>query len=371
MKFTVSTSDLQRVLAKIGGVVPTKSPMPILETFLFELVNSTLSITATDQIVSSTIAVQVTGAEDGRIAIPAKRLTDTVRSLPVTDATFVIDTALNKIRITTPNGEYSLTGEPAKEYPVVPEFKGTSEIVLDSSVLRKIVHRTAFAVSMDELRPAMMGILLQTNGKEIRAVSTDGHRLSRFIYRPEKGAQLGRDIIVPAKALGILLKGLETGLCTLSTSDTHVRFQYEQTVLVSRLIEETYPNYESVIPADNAKLLTINKDELTSSIRRVALYASASTHQVRFDVASNALKLSAQDIDFGGEAHEVLSCQYSAEPLEIGFNAMYLVDILSHIDGEQVTMRFSTSTRAGIVNPAETLPQEDTLMLIMPVRLNT
>ncbi len=371
MKFTVSTSDLQRVLSKIGGVVPTKSPMPILETFLFELVNGMLSVTATDQIVSSTIVLQVVGAEDGKIAIPAKRLTDTIRSLPVTDATFVIDTTQSKIRITTPNGEYSLTGEPAKEYPVVPEFKGTSEIVLDSSVLRKIVHRTAFAVSMDELRPAMMGILLQTNGKEIRAVSTDGHRLSQFVYRPEKGAQLGRDIIVPAKVLGILVKGLETGACTVSTSETHVRFQYEQTVLVSRLIEESYPNYESVIPLDNAKILTINREELINSIRRVALYASASTHQIRFDLASNALKLSAQDVDFGGEAHELLPCQYAAEGMEIGFNATYLVDILSHIDGDQITMKFGTSTRAGIVKPAEAPAQEDTLMLIMPVRLNS
>ena len=371
MKFTVGTSDLQRFLSKIGGVIPAKSPMPILETFLFELVNNTLSITATDQIVSSSIAVQVTGAEDGKIAIPAKRLMDTIRSLPVTDATFTIDVALSKIRITTPNGEYSLTGESAKEYPVVPEFKGISEIVLESSILRKLVHRTSFAVSIDELRPAMMGILLQTNGKEIKAVSTDGHRLSKFVYRPEKGAQLGRDIIVPAKVMGILVKGLETGACTVSTSDTHVRFQYEQTVLVSRLIEESYPNYDSVIPLENTRILVINREELINSIRRVALYASASTHQIRFDLASNALKLSAQDVDFGGEAHELLPCQYSAEPLEIGFNSMYLVDILSHIDGEQVTMKFGSSTRAGIVNPTEAPPQEDTLMLIMPVRLNT
>jgi len=359
------------MLSKIGGVIPAKSPMPILETFLFELVNSTLSVTATDQIVSSTIATQVTGAEDGKIAIPAKRVMDTIRSLPATDATFTIDVTANKIRITTPNGEYLLTGEPAKEYPVVPEFKGISEMVLDASVLRKLIHRTSFAVSIDELRPAMMGILLQTNGKEVRAVSTDGHRLSRFVYRPEKGAQLGRDIIVPAKVMGILVKGLEAGPCTISTSDTHVRFKYEQTVLVSRLIEESYPNYESVIPLENTRLMTINRDELINSIRRVALYASASTHQIRFDIASNALKLSAQDVDFGGEAHELLPCQYSADPLEIGFNSMYLVDILSHLDGEQVTMKFSSPTRAGIVSPAETPSQEDTLMLIMPVRLNT
>lgn len=369
MKFTVGTSDLQRILGKLGGVIPSKSPMPILETFLFELVNSTLSITATDQIISSTITLQVKGEEDGRIAIPAKRLSDMIRSLPPTDAVFTIDVALNRVKITTATGDYSLTGEPAREYPQVPEFVGTTETKLESGVLRKIVHRTSFAVSTDELRPPMMGILLQTNGKEIRAVATDGHRLSRFIYRPEKGADLGRDVIVPAKAMGILVKGLEAGACTVSTSATHVRFSYDQTVLVSRLIEETYPNYEVVIPKENNRLLTIKRDDLINAIRRVSLFASASNHQVRFDLVQNGLKLSAQDADAGGEAHEALECQYDAEPMEIGFNATYLLDILTHIEAEQVVMRFSAPTRAGIVGPSESPENEDTLMLIMPVRL--
>lgn len=371
MKFTVGTSDLQRILAKLGGVVPAKSPMPILETFLFDLVNTTLSITATDQMISSTMTLQVSGSEDGRIAIPAKRLSDTIRSLPVSDAIFTIDVQSNKIRIVTPNGEYVLTGESAKEYPLVPPFKGTGGVVLESAVLRKLIHRTSFAVSIDELRPAMMGMLLQAAGSEIRAVATDGHRLSRFVYTSKEPVKLSRDIIVPAKAMGILFKALETGSCTMSTSDTHVRFEFDQTILVSRLIEETYPNYESVIPADNTRVLTINRDDFIGSIRRVSLYANASTHQVRLDIGANAVKVSAQDVDFGGEAFETLPCLYSAEPLEIGFNANYLVDILSHLDGDQVLLRFSTPTRAGIVVPAETPATEESLMLIMPVRINT
>jgi DNA polymerase III subunit beta len=369
MKFTVGTSDLQRILGKLGGVIPSKSPMPILETFLFELVNNVLSITATDQIISSTITLEVKGEQDGKIAIPAKRLTDTIRSLPVTEAVFVIDVVANKIKISTPTGEYSLSGESAKEYPEVPEFVATATTTLDSSILRKIVHRTAFAVSSDELRPSMMGILLQANGTEIRAVATDGHRLSRFVYRPEKGAKLAKDVIVPAKALGILVKGLETGPCTVSTSNTYVKFTYDQTVLMSRLIEETYPNYEVVIPKENNKLLTIKREDLINAIRRVSLFANASNHQVRFDLAAGNLKLSAQDADAGGEAHESLPCTYDVDPMEIGFNATYLMDILAHIDSEQVTMKFSAPTRAGIVYPADAPENEDTLMLIMPVRL--
>jgi DNA polymerase III subunit beta len=371
MKFTVSTSDLQRILSKLAGIIPSKSTMPILETFLFELVNNTLTITATDLIISSSIGMDTKGSEDGTIAMPAKRLLDTMRSLPETSATFVIDITTNKIRITTPNGEYMLTGESAKEYPQVPPFQGSSEFTVESSALRKIVHRTSFAVSTDELRPAMMGILFQATGSAITAVATDGHRLSRVRYTTEAPAKLNKDVIVPAKAMAILAKAVESGTCSVSISDTHIRFVYDHSVLVSRIIEETYPNYESVIPQDNTKLAIVNRDQAIASIRRVSLYASATTHQVKLELGANSLKLSAQDIDFGGEATETLPCEYAGESLEIGFNATYLSDILAHMDTERIMFKFSSSTRAGIIVPAEELQHESTIMLIMPVRLNT
>jgi DNA polymerase-3 subunit beta len=371
MKFIVNISDLQRTLTKLGGIIPAKSTMPILETLLFELVGDSLMITATDIIISSTMTLDIKGEENGKIAIPAKRLMDTVRSLPDTDAVFLIDTDTSKVRIKTPNGEYALTGEPAINYPQVPAFKGISEFVMDGSVLRRLINRTAFAVSVDELRPAMMGVLLQVNDTELKAVATDGHRLARIIYRSQQSIKLDHNIVVPAKALVILGKAVETGECTISVSDTHVRFLSDHSVLVSRLIEETYPNYESVIPLDNMKSMTISREQIISSVRRVALYASASTHQIRMEIASDSLRISAQDIDFGGEANETLSCSYTADPLEIAFNALYLIDILSHLDAAQIMMKFSNSTRAVIVTSVESSPQEDEIMLIMPFRLNT
>jgi DNA polymerase-3 subunit beta len=370
MKFSVSTLDLQRVLAKIGGVIPAKSTMPILENFLFELNEHALMITATDLMISSTITLNVQGIENGKIAIPAKRLVDTVRSLPTTDAAFSIDAASNKITIATKTGTYSLTGESAAEYPILPAFKETGKFTIDAAVLRKMIHRTAFAVSSDELRPAMMGILLQVREHGIRAVATDGHRLSRVLTKEVHGAKLGRDIIVPGKTMLLMVKAVESGSCEVSVSDSHVMFSFDHTVMVSRLIDETYPNYESVIPTDNTKIMTIGREALIESIRRVALYASATTHQVRFDISPDGLRVSAQDIDFGSEARETIAATYTAEPLEIGFNATYLTDILTHMDGEQVEMRFSSSTRAGIVAPAQPSEQEDVIMLIMPVRLN-
>jgi DNA polymerase-3 subunit beta len=370
MKFTANSIELQRTLNKVGGVVPAKSTMPILENILCELSNNLLTITATDMATSLTVSLQVRGTEDGKIAIPAKRLMDTMKSLPDTSTVFLIDTATNKVKITTENGEYGLTGEPAKDFPPVPPFKGTSELSLDSNLLRGLIHRTTFAVSTDELRPAMMGVLFQAKDNELRVVSTDGHRLVRLIYRQEQPVAIERDVVIPAKALLILGKSIDEGDTTISISDTHVRFSFGQSFLVSRLIDEAYPNYEAVIPTENDKQMTAKRDEMISSIRRVALYASATTHQIRFDIGKSALQIMAQDIDFGGEARETIPCTFTGDTLEIGFNSVYLIDILTHLESEHVAFRFSTPTRAGIVSPVGG-DGSSILMLVMPVRLST
>jgi len=370
MKFTANSIELQRTLNKVGGVVPAKSTMPILENILCELSGNALTITATDLAISLTVSLEVRGSEDGRIAIPARRLMDTMRSLPDTGATFAVDVASSKIKITTDNGEYMLTGEPAADFPAVPAFKGSSELTLEASTLRGIIHRTTFAVSTDELRPAMMGVLFQAKESELRAVATDGHRLVRLIERQPKPPAMKRDVVIPAKALQVLGKSIDEGNTAIAISDTHVRFTFGRSVLISRLIDEAYPNYESVIPADNDKLMTVKRDDMISSIRRVALYASATTHQVRFDIAKTGLQVTAQDIDFGGEARETVACTFTGEKLEIGFNSIYLSDILSHLESEQVTFRFSTPTRAGIVTPVGD-DGDRIMMLVMPVRLNT
>lgn len=372
MKFTTTTGELQRVLAKVSGVVPTKSTMPILENMLFDLLNNTLTITATDMELTQTISTEVKGSEDGRIAVPAKRLLDTIRSFGNADEVrFTVDIPASKINIKVGKGDFNLTGESAKEFPAVPPFQGKDEVTLDAAVLKRIIHRTVFAVSTDELRPAMMGVLLQQKDKELRAVSTDGHRLVRFGYKLPRTAGLKRDIIIPAKALNIVGKSIEGGSVKMGMSDTHVKFEFDKTELVSRLIDETYPNYETVIPTENDKALTANRDAMMTAVRRVALYASATTHQVKLSLKKNQITVSAQDIDFGGEAKEVVDAEYGSEDLDIGFNSTYLVDILAHLDAEQVTFKFSSPTRAGIVSPAGEKTDEDILMLVMPVRLNT
>lgn len=370
MKFTVESSELQKSLTKISGVVPSKSTLPILENILFSLSGNTLKLIATDLEISMSSVLEVRGSEDGSLAVPAKRVMDTLRALPDTQLIFHTDNTSFKIRMITENGEYNLIGESSQDYPVVPEFKGESEIVFEGALISSMISKTIFSVSTDELRPAMTGLLLQFKNKEMSAVATDGHRLVRVIYSNIQQAKPHKDIIVPSKALLLISKAVETGSNTLSVNTTHIKFSFKNFTLTSRLIEENYPNYESVIPLDNEKKLSIDRNTLLASVKRVSLYSSNTTHQVRFSIKKNELKLAAEDIDFGGEARERITCNYNDDDLEIGFNAIYLIDILSHIDSDEVVFNFSSSVKAAIIAPAIKKEHEDVLMLVMPMRLN-
>jgi DNA polymerase-3 subunit beta len=370
MKFTVLSSDIQKALTKISGVIPSKSTLPILENILFSLEKNTLRLIATDLEISMAAHIEVKGSEDGTIAVPARRVMDTIRALPEIQLVFHADQATKKIKMITEIGEYNLVGESSEEYPAIPEFTGENEISLEGSVLSAMITRTIFSVSTDELRPAMTGLLLQIQQNEMRAVATDGHRLVKITYSNIQQAKPQKDIIIPAKALLLVSKTIENDTNTISINATHIKFSFKNFTVTSRLIEENYPNYESVIPLDNNKKLSINKNSLLSSVRRVSLYSSSATHQVRFSLKENELKLSAEDVDFGGEAREKIPCVYNAEELEIGFNSGYLVDILTHIEAEQIEIQLSTPVRAAIIAPLEHKQNEDVLMLVMPMRLN-
>jgi DNA polymerase-3 subunit beta len=349
MKFSVSSVELQRNLANIGGVIPQKSTLPILENFYFDVDGDTLSITATDLEISMTVHLKVKGATNGKVVIPAKRLLETIRALPSTDVGFKADLNTHKIEMTTQNGQYRLTGESTENYPTIPEFTGQNELVLSSDELHRLIGKTEFAVSKDELRPAMNGVLLQIGKKELRAVATDGHRLVQFTNKSFSSAKEA-DVIIPVKALGLVAKCLD-GDSKVLFNDTHIMFSLGNITLISRIIEEKYPNYESVIPLDNEKKLVVDKNQILSSVRRAALYASSTTHLVRFSLSKGSITISAEDIDFGSEARETLSCEFSSEAMEIGFNAGYMLDILSHIDTDEALFLFSTSSRAAIVKP--------------------
>ena len=374
MKFSVVSNDLHKALSKIISVVPSKSTLPILENVLFELTGNDLRLTASDLELSMTVSLQVHGDSDGRIAIPAKKLNETLRALSGTDVTFNIDDSSRRINIKTEQGEYRMAGENAASFPEAESLEEDFALQMDTDLLRGIIAKTVYAVSTDDLRPSMMGVLFQWRAGEFYAVSTDGHRLVRIKHTgalSEAHSEGDRDVIIPAKALNIVSKALGEGTVGVVFGRSNVRITFGDMMLLSRIIDERYPNYESVIPQENEKVLVVNRAALIAAVHRCSIFSNAITNQVRFSVTKDEVRVSAEDIDFGGEAHETVPAQFSDDDsLDIGFNARYVVEALQHLDSEDVNFYFSAPTRAGLVGPKQDTGDLDILMLVMPLRLN-
>jgi DNA polymerase-3 subunit beta len=374
MKFSAVSSDLHKALSKIISVVPSKSTLPILENVLFELAGNELRLTASDLEISMTVALQVGGEGDGKVAVPAKKLNETLRALSSTDLMFTADESSHRIALKTDQGEYKMAGESAANFPEAEGIQEEFSLQLDTDLLRTIIARTVYAVSTDDLRPSMMGVLFQWKGEEFYAVATDGHRLVRIKHAgvlAEANTEGNRDVIIPAKALNIVSKSLGDGEVTVVFGRSNVRFTFGEMTLISRIIDERYPNYESVIPLENDKELTVSRAALIAAVQRCSIFSNAITNQIRFSVSKDELRVSAEDVDFGGEAREAVPASFSVdEELEIGFNARYITEALQHLTTDEVDFFFSAPTRAGLIQPKEQKEDLEILMLVMPLRLN-
>ncbi len=369
MKFNVSSSDLNAGLSAVIGAVPTKATLPILETILFESEDGRLKLTATDLEISIVEYIEADIEEEGAVAIPAKRLQETLRQLPNIPVFFTVDENHN-VTFSTDKGKYKLVGEDFDDYPDIPKMNEGVHLTTDTSLITNAIQRTMFAVSTDDLRPAMMGVYFDIGTSGSKFVATDGHRLVRFV-NSNLSSDTPLSFIVPEKALNLVSKALDGADCDLTISDDHVQFKSGNTIVITRLINEQYPNYESVIPRDNDKVLRIDKNQMLSTVKRVAVFSSSTTRQIRLQLSSDKITIRAEDIDMSSEAKETISCEYDSGEMEIGFNAKYLADILSNVDGDEATFEFSTPNRAGIVKPADEDEGEEMLMLVMPVMLNS
>lgn len=371
MKFTITVKDFAQALGRISSATPQRSPMPILENILLQLEGSVLSLTATDMDITITTKVDVRGERNGSMLLPAKRLVDTVRALEQGELTLDADPDSKRTTLVTTSGEYKLSGLDAGEFPQLAKFEPQISLPLPFAKFSGMVERTIFACSADEFRPAMTGVLFQFRPNEIRAVATDGFRLVRVIdheMQPHVGESI--DVIVPPKALQLVTKALSATDVSLEANATHIRFSDGGTTITARLIDETYPNYESVIPQANDKRMIVRREDLLNTVKRVSLYSNMQTRQVRMRMEGNALRVAAEDIDTGGEAFEKITCDYSDDNLEIGFNSLFVREALDRIEAEEVTFDFSTPLRPSLISPYGKANGQDVLMLLMPIRLN-
>lgn len=372
MKFIVSSTALFSHLQAVSRVINSKNTLPILDCFLFELQDKTLSVTVSDTETTMVTSVEVKESDkDGRFAVVAKTLLDALKEIPEQPLCFEISDKL-EIIIHYQNGKYSLIGQNADEYPKPATLGDNSvRVEIGADVVLNGINRAVFATADDELRPVMNGIYFDITTEDITMVASDGHKLVRYKTFAAQGEERAA-FILPKKPANLLkgLLGREAGNIVIEFDERNAVVMMEKFRMVCRLIEGRYPNYNSVIPQNNPYKVTVDRQILLSALKRVSIFSSQSNSLVKLKLDENEIVVSAQDIDFSTSAEETQVCQYAGTPMSIGFKSTFLIDILSNIAAPEIIIELADPSRAGVIVPLEQEANEDMLMLLMPMMLN-
>ncbi len=370
MEFIVSSSYLLKQLQVLGGVISTNNSMPILENFLFELDENELQVSASDLETTVLAKLSVQSQSKGSVAVPAKLLLETLKTFPEQPLTFLV-TSNNTISISSEQGNYELAYVDSAEFPKVEELDHPSNTVISGHILANAISKTIFASGNDELRPVMNGVFFQFSPQELTFVATDAHKLVKYSRTDVVSNQLA-EFIVPKKPLN-LLKGILQGSdsdVSIDYNDSNAKFTFDDIELICRLVDGKYPNYEAVIPKENPNKLVVDRTHLLSSSKRVSIFSNKTTHQIRLNINSVELVISAEDIDYSNRAIERLSCQYQGDDMQIGFNSRFFNEMLNNLNSTEVQLEMSLPSRAGILTPVDGLDEgESVTMLVMPIML--
>ena len=371
MNFIVSSTQLQRQLQTLSGVLNTSNTLPILDHVLFELAPQQLKITATDLETTISATIQVESTSEGKLAVPARLLLDTVKTFPEQPLTFSLADN-NTLEISSEQGKYALAYANADEYPQAAEVVDASSLSIQGDTLATAINNTIFASGNDDLRPVMSGVFFQLSSSGMTFVATDAHKLVKY-ERTDVVAPETAEFIMPKKPLNLLksvLVGREEEV-TVNYNNSNVQFSFDETVVICRLIDGKYPNYEAVIPKENPNVMSINRVQLLNTVKRVSIFSNKTTHQIRLRIAGAELHISAEDIDFSNKAEERLTCSFQGDDMQIGFNARFLTEMLSNLSSDEIQLELSLPNRAGIITPVDGLNEgEQVTMLVMPVMLN-
>lgn len=378
MKFIVNSQQLLKQLQSLSGVLTSNNTMPIINCFHLHLEEGSLTVKTTD--LSTTLVARME-VETGRmekaeeVAIPSKMLLEILKSFDDVPVTFSVDPQSHAIELSSGQGEYHLAGMDADTYPTMPTAEGTATVVMSCEALVNAINKTYFATSNDEMHQQMSGIYCEMTPDGVTFVATDAHKLVRYRRRDVTSAE-STNFILPKKPItivkNILAARKEDGEVTMEYNNTNLFITFDNFYIVCRLVDGRYPNYEAAIPKDNPNKLVVDRQSFINTLRRVSIFASEATRQVRLSIGKDSLTISAEDLEFSNNAKETIPCQFEGEGMEIGFNAKFLTEMISNLDSEQVLMEMSHPSRAGIIFPygddAED-KQDDILMLVMPVML--
>lgn len=375
MKFVVSSTELLGHLQAISRVISSKNTLPILDNFLFNLSGNDLEITASDLESTLITRMKLENTEgDGIIALPARILLDTLKEFSAQPLTFEINLETMAVVLSSENGKFNLVGQNGIDFPALPVIKKDKKFTftIDAEVMLAGITKTLFATADDELRPVMGGIFIEASTDRITFVASDAHKLVRY-QRTDARADDNASFILPKKPASLLRNILprETGPFKVEFDNKNAFFNLNDYKVVCRLVEGNYPNYNSVIPKNNPRKVTVDRVEFYNTLKRVSVFSNQASNLVKLQLTGNQATVSAQDIDFSISANERIKCQYDGDEIEIGFKSVFLLEILANISSQDVMIELADPTRAGLFLPAETENEsEDLLMLLMPMMIN-
>lgn len=371
MKFSIQRDEIYEALQKVVSVIPQRSTITMTQNIKFSVSGDQLDLMATDLEITMISHVKPTSVEEeGVIALPGRQVHDLIRELPNLPLTF--ETSSNyRLVLRSDFGEYKIGGEDPAKFPEKPQINEVQEIQFPNDVLRRLIDKTIFATSTDELRPALTGVFFEIGKNAVQTVATDGHRLALIKYSDEALPADETNAIISTRALNFVLRSIEfDGVTAMSLGDKHALFYMDNTQLYARLIEEMYVDYSRVMPSETNYKLVMNTNDLASSIKRVSLFSNPITTQVVLKITPDHVEIQAEDKDFGGEAKEDIAHEFfDGEEFKIGFNSRYIQTVLRHVDSEQVVLQLVRPDYAVLVKPADLPDNEEQVMLLMPIRL--
>ena len=369
MQFSIEKKFLLSQIQNVSKVSPVRSTMAILNSIFFEVEGNKLSLRTSDLEITMSTTFKVNGIEDGSVAVPVRVILDLVSEAEEGDINFEANEEGN-ITLHTGKGVFKVMGRPGEEFPSIPKVVVLNEVKIENKIFRRMIQKSIFAVSKDELKPALLGVLFHFSKKELRAVATDGHRLVRCIRKDYTSNEFDGEVIIPTKFLNLIVGYLtDDGSTSLTIGENHVKVELDSTVIYSRIIDERFPDYESVIPKDNDKTLIADINKLMSTIRRILIFSNKTTHQISFSLSKKVAKISTVDQETMSSADEEIDVDYKGGDIVLGYNGEYVKEILKNVESEKVIIKLKAPISACLVFPEEQEQNEELTMLLMPIRL--
>ena len=370
MKFSIEKNLLLTKLQLLSKATPTRSTLPIISSALFIIKNNVLNVRATDLEISINISCKIENGENGSVAIPLSKLLEITGAMPDVIMNFTVSD-IGKINIECNAGQYTIMGQSNDEFPTEQKIENSKTLTVLGEELKDIINNTSYAASKDDLKPVLQGVLFQIENEGIVSVATDGHRLVKLEKKKLHALDYTGSVVVPTKFLSLLNSQLKNNSdVSMLIGDNHIQVQIDNVIITTRIIKDPYPDYEGVIPKENTKTLVINKEAFSDAIKRISIFSNKSSRQVALEISDNQITITTEDPENITTGREIVECNYDGEPMTIGYNALYLKEVLQHQNSDEIKIMLNTPLNAGLFMPIEQNENNDKTTLLMPIRLN-